>query len=69
MSAWTTAAVKNYSMHPPEEPVAPIDYMPSHRDAKQRAPELSEDELERVSAYNVRVAELALKLKEQANAH
>lgn len=68
VGAYTTAAVKNHSMNPPEDGANPLDFMPSHRASKlaQAKPELSEEELERLSDFNVRVAELAIKLKEQA---
>jgi hypothetical protein len=59
IGAYITTAVKNFSMCPPEEPAAMTDYMPSHRAASTRAPELSEEDLQRQSDWNIRVAELA----------
>jgi hypothetical protein len=67
LHAYTTAAVINHSFSPPEEAVAVTAYMPSHVDtSRSETREMTEEELERVSAFNLEVAILAVKLKQAA---
>jgi hypothetical protein len=63
-AAFTTAAVINHSINPPEKAVTPLDFMPNHR-AHEREPELTDDEIEERSDYQVRVLNMAAKLKAQ----
>jgi hypothetical protein len=63
-AAFTTAAVINHSMNPPEKAATPLDFMPNHR-AREREPELTDEELEERSDYQVRLLNMAAKLKAQ----
>lgn len=69
IGAWITTAVKNHSMCPPEKPAELLDYMPSHREreGKGATRELTEEEQERISDWNIKVAEAAVRMREQAD--
>lgn len=70
IAGYTTAAVINHAMHPPEEPVSAKDFMPSACDESGKVPEaeLSEEELERQSAFNLEVLIAAEKMRARAAA-
>lgn len=66
-SAFTTAAVINYSMGRPEKGVSALDYMPSHQSHEVK-PELTEEDLEEQSDYNIAVMAMAIKMRAEAAA-
>lgn len=68
IGAYTTAAVINHSMFRPEEPVSARDFMPSCMETAGSVPdeELSEEELERQSAFNLEVLIVAERMRRQA---
>ena len=64
VAAYTTAAVINYGVCRPEEPVKALDYMPNYRKPEIAEPEKTQEQLEAESDYNVRVLELAAQMRE-----
>jgi hypothetical protein len=68
LAAYTTAAVINFSMHAPDEPVCPRDFMPSAAEDGGKLPDdqLSEEELERQTSFNLEVLIQATKMRRQA---
>jgi hypothetical protein len=66
VSAFTTVAVKNHSMHPPEPLANPLDYMLNHKDRKtveEIGP--TDEQLEAKSEYQSRLMDMAARLKAQ----
>lgn len=63
VGAFTTAAVINYSVNGPEKYISPIRFMPNS--IVEQAPELTEEELENESNYNLKVLQMAAELKAQ----
>ena len=67
-SAFTTAAVVNYSLARPEDGVSPLDYMPSHKQHIAPKPELTEEQLDEQSDFNIAVLAMAIKMRADAAA-
>lgn len=66
-AALTTASVINHSMNPYEQPVNWTMFAPSHRDnlkAKTAEREPTEEQKKQISEYNLRVLEMAAKMKD-----
>lgn len=53
--AQTTAAIINWSQRPPQESASPRDFMPSYRKGKRAEEAMTEEQLDELSDYNLRV--------------
>jgi len=66
IAGYTTAAVINHAMSPPEEPVSAKNFMPSYQDPVMREEDLGEEEIARRDAFNLAVLIEAQRQREQA---
>jgi hypothetical protein len=65
VAGWTTAAVINHSMAPPEEPALPLDFMPHHKMSMPKR-EQTEEELQEEHDFNLRALEMGARMKAAA---